>query len=326
MYFHGFYILSTQPLIVSFIGRYPFKLESVYRKLKQDSSFDDVAKLLQPKHVLEHIPGWAAPIYRMSQFKAKQLLHALEGRTQHVIVNADDEEVMRKRFLIRGAQLSQNIYINEHLYKPLDEHKIYDAIYTAQLASFKRHWLAKEVERLIVISYGGNLHAFCPELKHAEFNQAFIPRPELARKYNQSYAGLCLSASEGAMLAATEYLLCGIPVVSTPSKGGRDVFFTPQNSIIVPPDPESVAQAVKYWKEHPPDPEKIRQQVLDKIIDIRRAYCTYIARLIQKERGGKIDIETLMHTLFVNPNGISARFVAFKDLHNVKLEDYALDI
>jgi glycosyltransferase involved in cell wall biosynthesis len=38
-----------------------------------------------------------------------------------------------------------------------------------------------------------------------------------------------------------EYMLCGTPVVSTPSTGGRDVFFTPENSIIRDDNPKAVA-------------------------------------------------------------------------------------
>lgn len=43
--------------------------------------------------------------------------------------------------------------------------------------------------------------------------------------YGQSRCGLILSAEEGACFAAMEYLLCGLPVVTTPNIGGRDEFF-----------------------------------------------------------------------------------------------------
>jgi Glycosyl transferases group 1 len=296
MLHHGLYILSVDPLIISTISSYPFSTKLAFRE-KVLGDFPDnifLPSSFNPKYVLEHVPGWSAPIYRMAKFKIRQVVHSIENREHNLLVNTKEENQVRKSLLIRGKLFSANIYINEHLYQPLAEPKIYDAIYTAQLAAFKRLSLAKQVERLMVVSYGGDLHAFYPDLKHAEFNREFLPRPELARKYNQAYAGLCLSAQEGAMLASCEYLLCGIPVVSTPSKGGRDEFFSPQNSIIVPPDPAQVAKAVQHWKSAPPDPAEIRAGVLNKIDSLRLEYCTYIAHLIHQGGGGKKDPEDLM--------------------------------
>lgn len=326
MLFHGLYILSTYPLIVSTFSGYPFNTKLAFRGKVLGQFPDDLSlpSSFRPKYVLEHVSGWAAPIYRMAKFKARQVVHMLENREHNLLVNAKDENRVRKSLLIRGDRVSANIYINEHLYQPLAEPKIYDAIYTAQLAAFKRIALAKQVDRLMVVSYGGDLHAFCPDLKHAEFNREFLPRPELARKYNQAYAGLCLSAQEGAMLASCEYLLCGIPVVSTPSKGGRDEFFSPQNSIIVPPDPEQVAKAVQQWKASPPDPAEIRMGVLNKINSLRLEYCAYIANLIHQGGGGKKDPEALMDLYFNNPDGTAARFVRFEDVQHVNLDKFSI--
>lgn len=312
MLFHGYYILSTQPLIVSFIG------DDLFLGKTELS----LPEWFRPKHVLEHVSWWSATLKRMTRFKIEQVRHALNGRTLHLMVNSSDEEVARKRFFLRGAHFNHNIFINEHLYRPLNEQKHYDAIYLARLDAFKRHWLAKKIDPLMVVSYGGDLHTFCPELKHCEFNREFLPRPELVKKYNQAYSGLCLSAKEGAMFASCEYLLCGIPVVSTPNKGGRDEFFNAQNSIIVPPEPEAVAQAVQHWKESPPDPQTIRKQVLNQFNDLRKEYCNYIAKLINEEGGKKKNPEELMEKYFAAPNGMNSRFVHKKDLAKIKLQDF----
>jgi glycosyltransferase involved in cell wall biosynthesis len=327
MLFHGLYILATEPLMVSTISGYPFSTKLALRgKILGNFADDDLAlpPSFHPKYVLEHIAGWSVPIHRMAKFTARQVVHRLEKREHHLLVNAKDEERVRKMMLIRGAHFNHNLYINEHLYQPLAEPKIYDAIYTAQLAAFKRLALAKQVDRLMVVSYGGDLHAYCPDLQHAEFNREFLPRPELARKYNQAYAGLCLSAQEGAMLSSCEYLLCGIPVVSTPSKGGRDEFFSPQNSIIVPPDPELVAKAVQQWKAAPPDPVVIRTEVLSKINSLRLEYCTYIANLIHQGGGNRRSPQELVDRYFNHPDGIAARFVKFEQLHHVNLDKFAI--
>lgn len=320
MLFHGYYIFSTQPLIVSFLGSYPFFGGVVY----QDKKFTHkpLPKWFTPKHVLEHTPYWCAAPKQMFLRKIKSILHSSEGRTHHLMVNAADEEQMRKRFRVRGAHFNQNFYINEHLYKPIEQPKVYDAIYTAQLNSSKRLWLAKNIEKLMVVSYGGDLHSYCPELKHADFNKEFISRPQLAKKYNQAHAGLILSALEGANLASTEYLLCGIPVVSTPSKGGRDEFFTPENSIIVPPEAEAVERAVQMWITISPDPTKIRQQTLKKINNLRLDYCTYIAQLIEQEGGDRYEPKNLMQKYFSPSQGVQSRYVKLQDLYRLTPEDF----
>lgn len=314
MLFDCVYILSTKPLIISYLN------ESVIFKgdklIEGDKTFQ-LPSWFKPKYILKHITWWQN--YKgLLRIKLKQIMFSLDSIKMLTIVNAADEEKNRKLFLMPGGHFNHNIYINETLYKIIDEEKKYDAIYTAQLLPFKRHALAKEIQKLMIVSYGGDLPAFCPELSHAEYNTSFLPREELARKYNQSFCGLCLSSVEGAMLASTEYLLCGIPVVSTPSKGGRDEFFTKENSIIVNPDAGEIKKAVEYWKNNPPDKEMIRNQVLEKINRDRLAYCTFIANLIKKSGGKDFLPEKLFDIYFSPPTGINKRLVYFKDLINLK--------
>lgn len=326
MKFHGFYVLSTEPLIVSYTASSKFytSLANEIQKSDSTTSKNSLPSWFRPHYVLEHIGGWSAPWHRMGRFKTKQVMHGLVGRSHHLFVNAKDENTVRQYCLIRGAQFSVSIYINEHLFNVTDKPKVYDAIYTAQLMAFKRHELAQKIEKLMVISYGDDLHAYCPLLKHADFNRSFLSQHEVVEKYNQSYAGLCLSAVEGAMLAACEYLLCGIPIISTPSKGGRDEFFDQENTLIVPPEAEAVAQAAHYWKKHAPDPYAIRERTLNRINHMRQKYCTYIAALIKKGGGDKIHPEKLMQIYFGKPDGMLTRFVKLESLNKINLDDFKL--
>jgi glycosyltransferase involved in cell wall biosynthesis len=43
----------------------------------------------------------------------------------------------------------------------------------------------------------------------------------------RAVVGLCLSTVEGSNYASMEYMLAGLPIVSTPSIGGREVYFDP---------------------------------------------------------------------------------------------------
>jgi glycosyltransferase involved in cell wall biosynthesis len=69
---------------------------------------------------------------------------------------------------------------------------------------------------------------------------------------------LCLSAEEGGMKAAIQYLLCGLPVVSTVNRGGRDEFFHPDFADTVAADPKAIADAVTEFAASPPDPASVR--------------------------------------------------------------------
>jgi hypothetical protein len=71
------------------------------------------------------------------------------------------------------------------------------------------------------------------------------------------------------MFASTQYLLCGLPVVSTQSKGGRDVFFEPEFTRIVEADPDAVAEAVARFVAAPPDPQRVRARTLERVREHR---------------------------------------------------------
>lgn len=174
----------------------------------------------------------------------------------------------------------QNMFIDENVFKP-DTTQVcrYDAIYNAGITPFKRHLLARDVPSLALI-YGnwhgaeaGYVQSVKDALPQALFvndmvgggSYAPLSPAQCAAWYNQASVGLCLSESEGAMYASMEYLLCGLPVVSTPSRGGRDHFFDDEIALIVEPDPAAVAEGVRKMVERRLDPQQVREHVLAKV-------------------------------------------------------------
>jgi glycosyltransferase involved in cell wall biosynthesis len=75
-----------------------------------------------------------------------------------------------------------------------------------------------------------------------------VTREKVCSVISSSHVGLILSEVEGQCHAAVEYLLCGLPVVSTPSFGGRDEFFDNYGSLICPADENAVFSAVEAMK------------------------------------------------------------------------------
>jgi glycosyltransferase involved in cell wall biosynthesis len=176
---------------------------------------------------------------------------------------------------------------SENQFFIVDTDKKYDAIYIAQARNFKRMWLAREIESLYVLTYrcgkfvnaaGENdLPAYEPRIAHADWNKGFIhDRRELSTLISGSHAGLALSAKEGAMWASVQYLLCGIPVVTTPSKGGRHFFLDDNLSYTTQPTSNAVKKTVERAKSDRRDPHEVRRSILQKMERERYRYMSFL--------------------------------------------------
>jgi glycosyltransferase involved in cell wall biosynthesis len=93
---------------------------------------------------------------------------------------------------------------------------------------------------------------------------------------NQSRVGLILSSLEGGNYASMQYLLCGLPVVTTRNRGGRDSFFHEDYVIWADDNPTSVAQAVSELISRDLDPMQIRAATLDRINKHRRVFQSWV--------------------------------------------------
>ena len=67
------------------------------------------------------------------------------------------------------------------------------------------------------------------------------------------------------MRASIEYLMCGVPIVSTQSVGGRDVFFDSEFCSVVAPNPTAVRLACDELGRRAPEPSEIRERTLRKV-------------------------------------------------------------
>ncbi|MBL9086573.1 MAG: glycosyltransferase [Planctomycetia bacterium] len=190
-------------------------------------------------------------------------------------------EAERARFAARGVEAvhcNQGAFVDERVFRPLaDVERVHDAVYDARLDRFKRHRLAASVERLALVTYRNDdtdrryEARIARELAHATWcngppaARRVLDADEVNRAYAACRVGLCLSAREGSMWASAQYLLAGLPVVSTPSEGGRDELFDAAHVEIVAPEPAAVAAAVRALVARDLDPAAIRRRTLEKI-------------------------------------------------------------
>lgn len=139
--------------------------------------------------------------------------------------------------------------------------KEFDAVYVARDVEFKRHFLAERIENLALVCGPplGEPKGSADALKPKWRNSHVLTNLEVSDIISKSKVGLILSENEGACYASSEYLLSGIPVVSTASLGGRDYFYNSYNSIVCNPDPMEIRDAVEFFCKYERDPEEIRR-------------------------------------------------------------------
>lgn len=219
---------------------------------------------------------------------------AKEANTIFSVLNLDKSQfffmynspVEMQNFAAYGFQgdvINHNAWIDENLVmRPQNLEKIYDAIYVGRRTAFKRHLLASKVSRLALVAGINHGNAIADIPAHDYLNDKPLSSEEVCNKINQAYCGLILSEEEGACFASSEYLLCGIPVVSTPSKGGRDVWYNEYNSIVCEPTPDTVAFAVEEFVRNPRDPNRIRQQHIEQTQKYREKFINMLADVFDR--------------------------------------------
>ena len=174
----------------------------------------------------------------------------------------------------------------------------FDAIYNARFVPEKRHELAAETDRVAYLSHAGGSRESVRDQRHrlaatlarnpsqtllnpiVDGLPVRLSHAEVNAALSRAAVGLCLSAEEGSNISSMEYMLAGLPVVSTPSRGGRDVYFDPEYCIICEPDAAAVRDAVAALKARKIPREHVRARTLAKIEPDRRRFLTLVDDMI----------------------------------------------
>jgi hypothetical protein len=177
--------------------------------------------------------------------------------------------------------------------------KKFDMVMNCRPENWKRPFLAKQVNDLAYIKgYNFKKHDYYDykQLSCKFVNELRISPTDVNRIYNESYCGGIFSAVEGACYSSSEYLLSGLPVVSTESVGGRDVWYTLTNSIIVDATEEAVTAGVALAKQKLADgsfnPEKIRAEHIAESERMRSLFNDTVQGLFVKH-GVSVDAKEL---------------------------------
>lgn len=216
-----------------------------------------------------------------------------------ILTNTEFEAHLLADLGVPALPSSRLIFIDDAVFKPLECDVEFDAVYNATLSPAKRHELAREVASLALLYDVG-----APDLTmRYEETRALLPRAtflnheagkgaykqlhidECATQINRGRVGLCLSAAEGPMQAAMEYLLCGLPVVSTRSFGGRDRYFMPPFCRVVDDDPAAVAAAVATFAERRIPKQVVRNFIMHVLRFERHNFLLTVNKLVSETFG-----------------------------------------
>ena len=270
-------IVSARPLVIA--GPYDRALRSILSK--------EVLKPLADLEIsfLVSLPYTFSAPWDAARLAARIARRAREfPRHRFMILCNEQIEINNFRELgVACALVSHNAMVCDLPFTvdgPESELK-YDALYNASFLELKRHELAAGVANaaFLFADWHDSPETEAQMLKmralmpHATFvNQPtpqddyrFVDRDGLAEVLRRSRVGLCLSQAEGALRASIEYLMAGLSVVSTPSIGGRDVFFDPHYCLVVDPTPEAVAAGVAELKRRNVPREFIRRRTQEKL-------------------------------------------------------------
>ena len=180
--------------------------------------------------------------------------------------------------------------------------KRFDAIYNARFHPYKRFQLATKVRNLCIAA--ANITAaqraeLTAMISGAMVNEWHLSKADVVDMVNASRCSLCLSATEGAMAASIESLLCGVPIVTTRSIGGRDWFFMDDYVIYVEDTPEFVAEGVVQMVKRELRPELIRQVAIERLERERRMFFALVDRAFaesgQENRRFEAEFRALFH-------------------------------
>lgn len=254
------------------------------------------------------VPWSAEDKHALEQFDALRVAVAAIAPKHRIIIIANTrlEYDMLQRAGFETLLANQNQFADPEVYKPLEQpgERPFDAVYNARFRPYKRHELATSVKRLSLVGYTFGTPEFdaiadlfddAHFANHRDGKLRRLTQAEVNVALNQARVGLCLSEVEGAMMAAVEYLLAGLPVVTTPSRGGRDIYFDDRFVRVVEPEPEAVARAVQSFVEEDISPEFIRAETLKKLKAANEEFLTDLSQMLAISRD---DLAETFHERF----------------------------
>jgi glycosyl transferase family 1 len=267
---------------------------------------------------LSSLPAWflISPTWTIESeesatgIREAAILHRI-GNPSHRLIficNTPEEVAMLQQKGEAAFFYNKTANVRESVFRPLAAVTTeFDAIYNAQLISWKRHELSLDIESCAFLFYrdmqaseaasdeaqilaahkaAAPGHHFINSLDSKGVPVRLSPS-EVNAHLNRAAVGLCLSAREGAMFASMEYLLSGLPIVSTPSLGGRHVYHDEEYCLTVPTDARAVAQAVDALKSRSIPRDYIHERTVARLERDRSRFLGLLNTILEESGSAK---------------------------------------
>lgn len=253
-------------------------------------------------------------------YSSTSLINNLLGKYRskiHVICNDLIEVEFMKRFRFKYIYFNHTAITNENLFSITNVPKEYDIVLNSRIISYKNPHLAHKSFKLYSSAL---LWIRLDERCASDFNnlsrladytgEECASKKDVVSTLNKSKVGLILSNCEGECRVSTEYLLCGLPVVSVDSVGGRNSFYDDYNSIVCDSTEEAVAKACgdmlsNYSKL---DRNIIRKNAL-KVCGYHRQNLMSDLDEIFVKLGIRIDMQYFFNKYIHNPGKVHSHFI-----------------
>ena len=239
-----------------------------------------------------NVPGISAEVARADQWLRSQ--HPNVKLTCLVPTEADADHLAGLG--VATVHTHNLALVDEQIFYPEPGvAKRYKAVHIAQAGAFKRHHLAQGVSNLALVTYAGmageelvaDVARKYRDLGFVNYTEAdghrWLDGAELRGVIGSAYCGLILSEEEGPNNASMEYFLCGVPLVTTPARGGREVMYDPRHVAIVAAKPEAVEAAVATFAAVAPDPQEIRISALAKTRPHRERLIAWLSQVVGQD-------------------------------------------
>jgi hypothetical protein len=203
----------------------------------------------------------------------------------YFLSNTEEMHAIRLGHGLNSHYVNIGCFVDESVFRPEPQVvREFDAVMNARFwkngdgTELKRHHLTGKIERLALLDPVFWSTDTSQREKYAQrdncrfINHKRLSPAQVADVLRRTHVGLALSAREGVCRASSEYLLTGLPVVSTDSVGGRDVWYDDYNAIIVSPTEEDVLTAVRELKNVPRDARRIRNDYLTRAAVFRNRF------------------------------------------------------
>lgn len=312
----GFYVACRAPTIV-FTSELTHEIELFSKEIADENAYFFIifysSLLSQPQKI---------KLLERGHFKQ---IKSFPNHKLFYLCNTEEEYHLVRRFHYDAYFINDNALVDTSIFSIKSSNKTYDLIYNARLNKSKRHYLIPTGYKTALIS--APILNFQKEVRYLNYlkkllNTVWILNTDppklmdeisieeleklpmrnnndLVKWINQSKVGLILSAMEGANYATIEYLLCGIPVVSTYNIGGRDVFLKNPYCRIVPSSRKKIKEAIKEIIKSDYSPEDIRNTTL-KVMEEHRNRLKSLLNEILKNENVSMDVDQFWNLCFTH--------------------------